>query len=62
MRLGRNREGQVSNTIKEMRDKAIHYRNEATTALNEKERGILLGIATGSEQLADELEAMRRRR
>ena len=42
-------------TIKVLRDKAIHYRGEATTALNEKEREILLEIATGSDQLANDL-------
>jgi hypothetical protein len=60
VRLG-EREGQMPDTIKELRDKAVHYREEATTALNEKEREILLGIATDSDHLANQLEAMRKR-
>jgi hypothetical protein len=51
----------MHDNVKELRDKAIHYRDEAATALSEREREILLNIATESDRLAEQLLVLRKK-
>jgi hypothetical protein len=52
----------MGDVIKELREKANHYKYQATKAVTEREREILLKIATESDHLADQLEVLRQRK